>query len=67
MEDIIDKSFDKLFDEYAEILGKPYRFCSSCRRFNPMIAMECWGYRYLCRDCWNKNYWVDQNIIKDNI
>lgn len=60
MEDIINRAFDKLFDEYAEIIGIPYRFCSKCRRYKPTCAIGCWGYRYLCSDCWNEIYGNDR-------
>lgn len=56
MNDMVDQAFNKLLDEYAEIIDSPYRFCSKCRRYKPISSIGCWGYRYLCGDCWNELY-----------
>ena len=35
-------------EDFDEVVEDGYRFCSKCRRYKPLIAIGCWGYRYLC-------------------
>ena len=47
------KSF---FEDFDELVEDGYRFCSKCKRYKPVASIGCWGYRYLCDNCWKILY-----------
>jgi hypothetical protein len=46
----------KTLHEEDELIDVVYRYCSKCRCYKLVAGIGCWGYRYLCKECWDKMY-----------